>query len=123
MTRTSRQNSGDNGEEAASQYLINHGFHILVRNYRSRYGEIDIIAQKDGIVVFTEVKYLQNSFVKSPGDQVDARKQRKIIKTALCYIEENDNGDLDYRFDVVEISGNRINHIENAFEMPDTDII
>ncbi len=112
---------GDFGEYAAKKFLVERGYEILETNFRLKMGEIDIIAQKDGCTVFVEVKTRKNSNFGSPSEYVDFRKQNKIRKTALCYINSIDT---DMRFDVIEvfydvIQGKncveKINHIENAF--------
>ena len=109
---------GDTGEEIAVRYLENHGYIMIKRNYHSPYGEIDIIASKGEYIVFVEVKYRKNRLYGEPSQAVDYKKQEKIKKTALQYISENEVGDKDFRFDILEIIGMgevKINHIENAF--------
>jgi len=109
---------GDTGEEIAVRYLENYGYIMIKRNYHSPYGEIDIIASKGEYIVFVEVKYRKNRLYGEPSQAVDYKKQEKIKKTALQYISENEVGDKDFRFDILEITGMgevKINHIENAF--------
>lgn len=112
---------GQKGENAAVLYLRMKGYRILERNFRSRYGEIDIIAFKDDTVVFAEVKTRGSHPVATPASAVDIFKQKKIIKTAYFYIMNKQPSDVDMRFDVIEVSASgvryRINHIENAFEI------
>ena len=109
------------GEEQAACFLQNKHYSILTSNYTSRYGEIDLIAQDHDTVVFVEVKTRSGSLYGRPGEAVDVRKQQKMIKTSLIYIQENelDKQDIGYRFDIVEILYSdqdvRIEHIENAF--------
>lgn len=111
---------GQTGENAAARYLMLHGYRLLERNYRSRFGEIDIIAKKGETLVFAEVKTRGRCALDTPGASVDAFKQRKIIKTAQFYIINKQLADADLRFDVIEIElygvHCKINHIENAFE-------
>lgn len=107
-------------EELASDYLINNNYKILAKNYQKRSGEIDIIAQKNDIISFVEVKYRSTSTFYSPREAVTFSKQQKIIKTAEYYIFENfskNNCNYNYKFDIIEIVGKEklINHIENAF--------
>lgn len=116
-----QQDLGRFGEEKAADYLISKGYAIRDRNFRCRFGEIDIIAEKDGTIVFVEVKLRKNDRYGSAAEFVNTSKQRKIRCTAEFYLcgqrsEEN------CRFDVMEIyapSGTegtvRINYIENAF--------
>lgn len=112
---------GDFGESAACNYLKKSGYAIIKRNFRLKCGEIDIIAKKDGCTVFVEVKTRRGTAYGQPSEYVDFRKQTKIRKTAMCYIESLDT---DMRFDVIEVlykeAGGKfemtnINHIENAF--------
>ncbi len=110
-------NKGEAGELSAINYIKEKGYIIAERNYHSRYGEIDIIAKKDSLYVFIEVKYRKNTSYGYPREFVDGRKQDKIRKTALTFISENNLPDGDFRFDVLEITGSfsNIEHIENAF--------
>ena len=112
---------GDLGETAACEYLMGHGYTIIRRNFRLKCGEIDIIAKKDGCMVFVEVKTRRSAAYGQPSEYVDFRKQEKIRRTALCYIKSLDT---DMRFDVIEVMYanvhgqfviKSINHIENAF--------
>lgn len=111
---------GTRGEVKAAEYLTDKGYEIIARNYISRYGEIDIIAQNDEYLIFVEVKARGKGAIGLPREFVDIRKQRKIIKTALCFMAENDIS-RQPRFDVIEIydynEQDSINHIENAFTM------
>lgn len=117
---------GDIGEEYAVNYLKKHRYKILSRNYRKRFGEIDIIAEKKGTVAFVEVKTRHENPLSSPFEAVDTNKQEKIYRTSLAYIYENDL-DCQYRFDVCEVYVNRdtlkliqINYFDNAF-IPESD--
>src|SRR4051812_29676839 len=93
------------GEEQVATYLQARGFIILERNYTSRYGEIDLIAQSDDLIVFVEVKMRTSSDV-DPGDLVCLTKQKKLILTAKRYIATHYNDSLSYRFDVACVMGN-----------------
>lgn len=112
--------TGNFGEDVAVSFVRSKGYSIIDRNYHSRYGEIDIIAQEKNFLVFIEVKTRkENSMVKA-FEAVDTIKQKKIIKTAMIYLMNN-KVDLQPRFDVIEVlikkSGNvkAVNQIENAF--------
>ena len=114
----SKKEIGDVGEGIAVKYLLDRGHEIIARNYHSRYGEVDIIADFDEYIVFVEVKYRKSNLYGEPSLAVNYRKQEKIKKTALKYISDNEAGDKDIRFDIIEIIGVgevKINHIENAF--------
>ncbi len=109
---------GNYGEGLACRELEKDGYVIIGRNYRYRSGEIDIIAEKDGIIVFVEVKLRTNTANGMPCEAVDLKKQKKIINTALMYIQQNNLSDNSFRFDVIEIlalDNVMIRHIKNAF--------
>lgn len=111
---------GDMGEQIARMHLEKHGYHILETNYRTKTGEIDIIAEKDNIIVFVEVKYRANDKFGRPCEAVGDRKKRKIINTAKLYAQRISNDETCFRFDVIELSGAgfiSLNHIENAFTL------
>lgn len=100
----------------ASEFLSKKGYKILELNFRCRTGEIDIVAKKNNIIVFTEVKYRKNLLKGSPGEAIDYYKQQKIYKTAMYYITRNRlNLSAEYRFDAILITNDNIEHIENAF--------
>ncbi len=112
---------GDFGEAAACKYLEENDYEILERNFRLKCGEIDIIARNDETLVFVEVKTRATTAYGQPSEYVDARKQDKIRKTALCFVKSIDE---DMRFDVIEVLYQKvygdfeiksINHIVNAF--------
>lgn len=109
---------GKLGEDVAVHFLVKNGYVILQRNFYSSFGEIDIIAGKDDFVVFVEVKYRSSKLYNAPSEAVNVRKRKKIKKTALHYIGENEITNKDFRFDIIEITGYyelKVNHIENAF--------
>lgn len=108
--------TGNIGEEMAALFLIKKGYMILSRNFRYKKSEIDIIAQKDKTIAFVEVKTRTNAFFQEPELSVTRSKQKQITKGANYYIQENEI-DLDVRFDIIAITlfGNKINHIEDAF--------
>lgn len=102
---------GDKGEEIAAQYLASRGFQIIETNYLKPWGEIDIICEKAGIVRFVEVKSVSvDDFSRErnyePEDLVDARKLRKVSRTAALYMEDRSDA-REFQIDVV---GVLINH-------------
>lgn len=109
---------GKIGEQMAVDFLAKKGFAIVDQNYRYLKGEIDIIAEIEGFVVFVEVKTRQSKELLAPEKSVSPRKQKLIIKTAHQYIIDNDI-DLEARFDIIGIITNQyeteIDHIEDAF--------
>ncbi|MCY1714332.1 YraN family protein [Caproiciproducens galactitolivorans] len=112
--------SGKIGEDYAANHLKDKGYRIAARNYHSRYGEIDIIAENKEFIVFAEVKTRDKNYEVSPLEAVSPGKQKKIGKTALLYLQSNPT-DLQPRFDVIGITTDTdckilsIEHIENAF--------
>ncbi|VBB05630.1 Hypothetical protein LUCI_0840 [Lucifera butyrica] len=111
---------GDVGEAAAAQFLSDAGYRILQRKYRTKTGEIDIIALDKRVLVFIEVKARRSTRYGTPSEAVDYYKQRKIINTALCYLNQTHNPQAEIRFDVVEVyldpfNKGKCNHIINAF--------
>jgi len=110
------------GEKYTAELLIKKGYTIVAQNFRSRYGEIDIIAENDRYIVFVEVKTRAANYISRPAEAVTAQKQQKIIKTAQLYLLKSQT-QLQPRFDVVEVITASKNdfrvletqHIENAF--------
>lgn len=107
--------TGSRYEEVAAQYLTGQGLEVLLFNYRSRQGEIDLIARDGDYLVFVEVKYRRTDRLGFPEEAVDIRKQQKMMQTAKYYLYQQGHGDLPCRFDVVAITGNRIRWIKHAF--------
>ena len=90
------------GEAIAAEALKARGFAVIERNYRSRYGEIDIIAENREYLVFAEVKLRKSAYFGAAREFVDARKQEKLRATASMWLEEHETS-LQPRFDVIEI--------------------
>lgn len=115
-----RRQFGVGGEEKASEVLRGKGYCILDRNYRRRGGELDIVCEKEGVVVFVEVKRRKTDLFGEPFEAVDERKRRRIVRSARRWLYEKKLlGKCDVRFDVVSISQRggteEIDHIEDAF--------
>ena len=113
---------GNFGEERAARYLRRRGYRIVERNFRCRQGEIDIIAEKRGYLVFVEVKLRKDERFAEAREFVNAAKQRRILSAAQLYLSAHPDWDLQPRFDVLEIYAPqgergrlRIHHIEDAF--------
>ena len=110
------------GEALAARYLRKKHYRIVERNYTSRFGEIDLIAEGGGFLAFVEVKLRGSSQFAQAREFVDAGKQRRIVTTAMRYLQQHETC-LQPRFDVVEIyapEGRKtknptINHLEDAF--------
>ena len=107
---------GTLGENLAAGFLTENGYSIIERNYRVRNAEIDIIAEKNGVIAFVEVKYRKNNALGTPAEAVNTAKQKKIISAALSFIAANGDNN-DYRFDVCEVTPSGINYIEDAFRI------
>lgn len=107
-------------ERASIEFLIKKGYHILYHSYRNYHGEIDIIAFDQDVVVFVEVKSRKSKKYGAPEEAVHQLKQRRILKVAQLYQQENKLIDKVVRFDVIAIERDqgklfRIRHIKNAF--------
>ena len=109
---------GFSGEQAVADFLKNKNFTILTQNYSTKLGEVDLIAEKDELVVFVEVKTRKRAYFPI-SNVVTFKKQQKIIKAAKFFILKNNIIDKACRFDVATvILGNdefNIEYIENAF--------
>ena len=99
---------GDHGEDFAAQMLEDAGYQILDRNYRTRVGEIDIIAIKDGVLHFIEVKTRTADDFGYPADAVTEEKQRSIRRSAECYLTSRHAMWRNISLDVMEITANLI---------------
>ena|SRR5919198_6363705 len=121
---------GQSAEAAAERYLRRKGYQILHRNQRSVTGEMDLIAQADGILVFVEVKARKTDAYGGTPYAVDRRKQQQLVRLAAQYLATRRLRNTVCRFDVVLYDGSRdgqgeseaIEHIENAFEVPGEDL-
>ena len=115
-----KKNMGDFGENAAEEMLRSKGYRILERQYRTKFGELDIIAvtPDESAVVFAEVKTRRNIEHGLAAESVSRTKVARMVKSAQQYLFENPV-EADFRFDVIEVytdlGGLEINHIENAF--------
>lgn len=115
MTR--KREIGDFGEELTVSYLEKKGYRILDRNYSKPFGEIDVIAIKDDLIAFVEVKTRKSDDFAYAAEAVDFYKQQRIRRASQAYLVENDMTDFLMSFDVSEIylDTRKINYIENAF--------
>ncbi|WKN33405.1 YraN family protein [Porifericola rhodea] len=115
--RTPAQHTGDSGEKMAAKFLEKKGFRIVAQNYRYRRAEVDLIALKENLIVFVEVKTRRSSAFGHPEDFVDEHKAEHILNAADNYVHEH-NWQGDIRFDVISILTHPlldIKHIEDAF--------
>lgn len=103
------------GENVATQYLKKQKYKILERNYKNQIGEIDIIAKDKKVLVFVEVKARTSEMFGRPCEAVDFKKQQKIHSVASVYLKEHKLEDAEFRFDVIEVLGDEVNHIKDCF--------
>jgi putative endonuclease len=112
---TSRQQAGAQAEQKVAAQLTQQGFTIAAYNYRTRSGEIDIIATNKHLVVFVEVKMRTRSLFDL-AEVITISKQKKITCAALHYVaHQPDIADKSWRFDVALVEQDQITYIENAF--------
>jgi len=125
-----RRQTGQTGEEIAARFLHRKGFRILQRNYRCEVGEIDLIAEDRGTVVFVEVKTRKSLASGAPEEAVDRGKRRKIARASQWYLQEwsrwHQSAPGRVRFDVVGIELDEndcptdIRHTPGAFGIEET---
>ena len=120
MTGNKSKKTGSKGEEIAAKYLNSKGYDIKKKNFHfGKTGEIDIIAENNGTLVFIEVKSRKNEKYGDPLLSITYGKQKSIRKVAQGYLYVNKIDDMECRFDVitVDLSKNppEVNHMENAF--------
>ena len=114
---------GQEGERRVAEYLRSKGYIIIKRNFRDRYGEIDIIAQNDELIIFVEVKTRKENSAVPIEETVDVYKKKRLILTAEDYLSKSPS-EKQPRFDVALVtvrenvtkgSGYSLKYIENAF--------
>ena len=110
---------GNNGENKAADYLETQGYSIIERNWRTKTGEIDIIAHKDETVVFVEVKSLPNGTMELLQTELNRGKLQRIVKTSKRFLlnhRQYSNSYVRYDVIVIDMPGYpQVYHIENAF--------
>ncbi|HJO89745.1 MAG TPA: YraN family protein [Candidatus Paceibacterota bacterium] len=111
-SKTAKQKVGEIGENVACRFLVKQGFEIIERNYWKKWGEIDVIAKKEGILHFIEVKTVSCENLDSvtreidaykPEDNVHPWKLKRLSRTIQIYLLEKENDDTDWQFDVLAI--------------------
>src|SRR3989338_3950482 len=112
---------GEKSEKLAIKFLRQRGYNILAHRFRTKLGEIDIVAQDKGALVFIEVRSRNSDKFGAPYESINYKKQRHIINTAFIYLAKHKLEDVDMRFDVVsvlelnELGAIKIEHLRNAF--------
>lgn len=117
--KKSARSVGNDGENRAADFLSENSYTIIGRNWRTRCGEIDIIASKDDVLVFVEVKTLPSGSLETLSHELDLRKQRKIIETANFFLlKHRQYNNRKIRFDVIVVDMPNlpsVYHIQDAF--------
>lgn len=112
---------GITGEDKASTFLKRRGYHILERNYRSPFGELDIIASKGKCLVFCEVKTRSSGEMDMAFAAVDGNRRGRMARAASHYLNTRGDPRKDCRFDVIALLKNgaewKIEHVKDAFEV------
>ncbi len=108
-------------EQAALEYLQTNNLKLLEKNFRSIYGEIDLVMLDKDIIIFIEVRYRSNNDFHTASESISTKKCERIIITGKHYLSQNRNASrMDCRFDVVTLSGQQesptIEWIKNAFQ-------
>ena len=107
---------GSEYESRAAEFLKEKGYEILEKNYRCKFGEIDIVAREKAVLVFVEVKHRKNSDAGNPLEAVGYKKIRRISMTAAYYMMMHHiSTDRPVRFDVIGYLGEEPTHIKDAF--------
>jgi putative endonuclease len=116
-----RQALGESGEAVAASHLESRGYRIVARRWRGAGREIDLIAEKDGVVAFVEVKTRSEGALESPETAVDWRKRRQIAAAARVAVRRWSRPVSGFRFDVVSVtwraSGPQVEHFKDAFRL------
>jgi putative endonuclease len=113
---------GELGERAAKKFLQKSGLKFLAANFRSEYGEIDLVFRDGDCLVFAEVKTRSSEAWTRPAAAVDARKRKLLSRTALDYLRRLKNPEVKFRFDIVEVlladgAVREIRHLPNTFSL------
>ncbi len=104
------------GEDTAVEYLLNAGYSIETRNFRTKVGEIDIVARSpEGLLVFVEVKSATGYSCGNPLYWITSAKQKSLLRVASRYIYERKLGFPPCRMDVISVVKGKVDHIKNAF--------
>ena len=117
-----RQAFGQVGERIAERWLRRQGWRIVQRRFRSGRRDIDLVAERDGLVAFVEVKARKGERFGGPVEAVNWRKQRELARSAKVWIDRHGRAEDSYRFDVIGVlmhgEAVRIRHVANAFSLP-----
>lgn len=95
---------GKKGEDLASSFLLENNISIIERNIRTDYGEIDILGEENGTLIFFEVKTRRSKLYGNPEDAVNKIKKEHMVNSALDYLQSYPGKDVDWRIDVIAIN-------------------
>ena len=114
-----RQQLGQWGEQVAAEYLTARGYTIVARNFRTRHGELDLVARRDDALIFVEIKTRTSSAFAFPEESVTRRKQLHLLSAAEDYLESHPQPSLTWQVDVISVEGRpgtqpTITHFENV---------
>lgn len=110
---------GNNGEDRAAAYLMRAGYRIVERNWRSKLGELDIVARDGSVLVFVEVRSRGGNLHGNAVEMVNIHKQRKVTRVAWSYISARRPWFTAARFDVIGITGDDLVHVKDAWRLGD----
>ena len=120
MTAT-RQAFGELGERIAERWLRRRGWRVVQRRFRNGHRDIDLVVERDGTIVFVEVKARKGAEFGGPVQAVNWRKRRELTRSAQVWIDRHGREAESYRFDVIGVllqgADVRVCHVENAFSL------
>jgi len=114
--KKSKLDTGHEYEQRAAGFLESIGFAILERNWRAGRKEIDLIARKDNLVVFVEVKASRTRSFGHPSERVDLKKRQNLIAVAQSYIQQKALAGVDFRIDVITFTAGHMDYFPDAFD-------
>lgn len=104
MKQTDKQKVGQMGEEMACRFLVKHGYEILDRNYRKKWGEIDIISKKDSIIHFVEVKSVSHETGHMPEENIHPWKRKRLARAIQTYLlDKNVSDETEWQTDSLAV--------------------
>ena len=102
---------GRRGEELAAAELARCGYEIVARNWRCQVGEVDVVARRDGVWYFFEVRTRRGREFGTPEESVTPAKQQRMVEVALTYLGEHDLDDVDWRVGLVAVEMDRTGRV------------
>jgi putative endonuclease len=110
-----RHQRGLAGEERAIRYLQSRGWDVVAHRFRAGRMEVDIVARRGALVAFVEVKVRRGAGFGSPLEAVTGAKRRELVKAARVWVDRCGRPSDIYRFDCIALTGNTLEHVEDAF--------